>query len=805
MRTRTWRGKTWFVAAAVLAAVNTLFTGPFTPRVEALPAGFTDTLIGTFTQPTSVEVLPGGDLLVFEKQGAIRRLAPNGTVSTVGTIDVTGCAGGERGLLGAAIDPAFPTNGVIYAYATRPTGVGCANTLSRFTISGGTLVPGSEQVLIDNIVWAATNHNGGSVEVGRDGFLYLSVGEGAVTSRAQNLGSLGGKILRVTTSGQPAPGNPFLASPGHGPCARIGQSATVCEEVYAYGLRNPFRMAFDPNSATTRFRINDVGANTWEEVNDGIAGANYGWPEREGPCPNGQVPPCSPSGAGLTDPVTSYPSGYIVGGAFVPNGWWGAGYDGAYVFADGGSGDMWSISAQGIVNYGAPLSTGLSVATDFTFGVRNGERAMFYVNNGNGQLRKIVGPNAATSEPAGPAYVGGLTTLPPTTVPPPIPGAFAFNAYPAAQRVLDTRNGIGGPVGRTVGGQPRTVALGVPAGASAAFVNITLDNGTGPEDQCRPPSYLVAWKPGTARPSTSNANVGGCDVAANSTVVQVDAGGAMTIEVYADVHVIVDVLGYYSVANSPVTAGRFQAVTPARLLDSRATTSPGNEYSRADSGNTSVVRFAVAGRAGVPAGARTVSLTVTAIGPGSDAPGYVTAYAGGTAQPPTSTVNHGGSADTRANLALVPVGADGTVELFLYQVANVVVDVGGWITSAADPTGTGGRLRLTEPTRIADSRNGIGVSQLAPAGQVTLEPVGVPVTATAIAQNVTMASRAPGWICATPNPWAGGDVSIQNARAANQDRPATAFTTLGPGPAPRLRYCSQDVADVIVDVFGWFE
>ena len=75
--------------------------------------------------------------------------------------------------------------------------------------------------------------------------------------------------------------------------------------------------------------------------------------------------------------------------------------------------------------------------------------------------------------------------------------------------MLDTRNAIGGPTGRLVGGQPRTVTLGVPAGASAALVNFTLDNGVGPEAQCRPPSYLVAWKPGTAKPATSNANVGG--------------------------------------------------------------------------------------------------------------------------------------------------------------------------------------------------------------------------------------------------------------------------------------------------------
>lgn len=796
------RTRSLFVAMAVLAGTAVLSSA--TPA-HAVPAGFTDTLVTTVTGPTAVKVLPGGDLLVLEKQGVFRRVAADGTVTSAGSITV--CPQGERGLLSAALDPAFATNGTIYVYATRPGGGGvCHNRLSKFTMVGGTLSAASEQILVDNLVWSATNHNGGTVEVGRDGNLYLSVGEGADTSRAQNLGSLGGKILRVTTTGAPAPGNPYLTTAGHGPCARQGQNPAVCEEIFASGLRNPFRMAFDPNSATTKFRINDVGDSTWEEVDEGIAGANYGWPTREGPCLRGQNAGCTPDPA-FVEPLTAYQNGYIVGGAYVPNGWWGASYDGAYLFADGAANDAWTMNAAGAVNYGTPFTTtDLSVATDFAFGVRNGERALFYVNNGNGQVRKIVGPNAATGDPAGPAYLGSPAgPVPPGPPIPTLPGAHAFTAYPDAQRVLDTRNAIGGPTGRLVGGQNRTVALGVPSGASAAFVNITLDNGTSPEEPCRPPSYLVAWKPGTPAPATSNANVGSCDVAANSAVVQVDAAGAIQISAYADVHAIIDVLGYYTPAPGAVAAGRFRGVTPTRLLDTRAPAGPGNDHTRTDSGNSSLVRFPVAGRGGVPANATTVSLTVTAIGPGSDASGYVTAYAGGSARPATSTVNHTGSFDTRANLALVPIGPDGSVELYLYQVANVVVDVGGWITSAGDAPGTAGRLRLTEPTRIADSRNGIGVPPLAPGGQVTLEPTGIPANATALAQNVTMVSHAAGWICATPNPWGGGDVSIQNARTANQDRPATAFTTLGPGPQPRLRYCSQEVADIIVDVFGWFE
>jgi glucose/arabinose dehydrogenase len=786
------------LAATIAAAAALVTIGVAAPPAAAVPAGFTDTaVVGTaFSSPTAVKVLPGGRLLVLEKGGGVKVVQTDGSVTTAGQFSV--CAQGERGLLSAALDPGFATNGVLYVYMTRDPGGGCRNTLVKVTMAGSTIDVAGEQVLVDNIQWSATNHNGGTVEVGRDGYLYLSVGEGANAARAQDLGSLGGKILRLTTSGDPAPGNPFLAAAGHGRCARSGQSAAVCEEIYALGLRNPFRIAFDPNAGMTRFRINDVGQNTWEEVDEGAAGANYGWPNCEGPC--------SPANPAYTDPLTYFETGYVVGGAFVPDGWWGSAYDGGYLFADGATNDMWLLAADGSVNYAAPFaSSNLSVTTDLAFGVRNGERAMFYVNNGNGQLRKIVGPNAATSDPAGPAYLGGSGGQQPPPITP-TPGAHVFTAYPTAARVFDSRNGIGAPVGKVAGGQTLTVPLGVPAGASAALVNITLDNATpDPEQQCAAPSYLVAWKPGTAMPPTSNANVGSCDVAANVGVLAVDAAGATDIQVYADTHVILDVLGYYTEAPNAVAAGRFVGVTPARLLDTRAAAGGTNPYVRTDSGNESVVSFPVAGRDGVPANATTVSLTVTAIGPGSDAGGYVTAYAGGTPRPATSTVNHTGSGDTRANLALVPVGADGTVELYLYQVANVVVDVGGWVTSAADPAATSGRLRLTTPTRIADSRNGLGVSPLTPNGQVVLEPVGVPEGAGAIVQNVTMVSHAPGWICATPNPWAGGDVSVQNARQAGQDRPAMTFTTLGPGPQPRLRYCSQDNADIIVDVFGWFE
>ena len=226
-------------------------------------------------------------------------------------------------------------------------------------MSGGALSPASEEVLVDNIAWAATNHNGGTVEVGRDGFLYLSVGEGAVMARAQDLASLGGKILRVTTTGQPAPGNPFLTAAGHGPCARAGQSAAVCDEIYALGLRNPFRTAFDPNSATTRFRINDVGAGAWEEVDDGSAGANYGWA-----VPGGAVPDRSDrellADPNFTAPRTAYPRTPSAASSSVEPSCRTAGgvppTTAATCSPTAPSNKMWLLNAAGAVDYNAPFA-----------------------------------------------------------------------------------------------------------------------------------------------------------------------------------------------------------------------------------------------------------------------------------------------------------------------------------------------------------------------------------------------------------------------------------------------------------------
>ncbi len=106
------------IAGALLVAACLVAVPTASPAL-AVPAGFADSLVGSFTQPTAVKVLPGGDLLVLEKGGTFQRVAANGSISAAGTIDV--CSGNdERGLLSAALDPTFATTGTIYVYATRP-------------------------------------------------------------------------------------------------------------------------------------------------------------------------------------------------------------------------------------------------------------------------------------------------------------------------------------------------------------------------------------------------------------------------------------------------------------------------------------------------------------------------------------------------------------------------------------------------------------------------------------------------------------------------------------------------------------
>jgi glucose/arabinose dehydrogenase len=238
-------------------------------HAATVPSGFSETLVATgLASPTAMQFAPDGRLFVSEQGGRLR-VVKDGALLAAPFLTVTVNSSGERGLLGIAFDPAFQTNHFVYVYYTA-TSPAIHNRVSRFTASGDVAVAGSEVVIFDlDNLSGATNHNGGAITFGPDGKLYIAVGENANSANAQSMTTVLGKMLRINKDGSIPTDNPFYAS-------TTGKNRAV----WALGLRNPFTFAFD--AAGGELFINDVGESTWEEINDGVAGSNYGWPDTEG-------------------------------------------------------------------------------------------------------------------------------------------------------------------------------------------------------------------------------------------------------------------------------------------------------------------------------------------------------------------------------------------------------------------------------------------------------------------------------------------------------------------------------------------
>ncbi len=255
------------VPIVFVAVVAMLVQSPL--HAATVPPGFTETLVASgLSSPTAMQFAPDGRLFVAEQGGRLR-VIKDGVLLPTPFLTLTVSAAGERGLLGVAFDPQFATNRFVYVYYTATTPA-VHNRISRFTANGDVAVAGSEMVLLDlNNLSSATNHNGGALAFGGDGKLYVAVGENANGANAQSFGNLLGKMLRLNSDGSIPTDNPFF-----------GSTSGNNRAIYSLGLRNPFTFAFSPGF--DRMFINDVGQNTWEEINDGLAGANYGWPDTEG-------------------------------------------------------------------------------------------------------------------------------------------------------------------------------------------------------------------------------------------------------------------------------------------------------------------------------------------------------------------------------------------------------------------------------------------------------------------------------------------------------------------------------------------
>jgi glucose/arabinose dehydrogenase len=213
-----------------------------------------------------------------------------------------------------------------------------------------------------------------------------------------------GKILRITRDGFIPPTNPFQgANSARCNVTGITTPGNWCQETFASGLRNPFRIAFDPNAAGTRFFINDVGQGTWEEISEGISGADYGWNIREGPCATGSTTNCGPQPAGLINPIFSYQhtnncsaagvaGNSISGGAFVPNGVWRTQFDGAYLFGEFVCGKIFQLTPNGSGFTESEFLTRPEIGNIVTmiFGPHQNTQALYYTTfAGGGQVRRI--------------------------------------------------------------------------------------------------------------------------------------------------------------------------------------------------------------------------------------------------------------------------------------------------------------------------------------------------------------------------------------------------------------------------------
>ncbi len=347
----------WLASLALLAP-----GGPV--LATTLPSGFSETVVASgLSNPTAMAFAPDGRLFVCQQGGQLR-VIKNGALLPAPFLTVPVDSIGERGLLGVAFDPDFGVNGYVYIYYTLNSSPR-HNRVSRFTANGDTALPGSETVILElDSLTSSTNHNGGALHFGPDGKLFIATGENNVTSYSQSLSSLLGKILRINPDGSIPLDNPFY-----------NQTIGNRKSIWALGLRNPFTFAFQPGAG--RMFINDVGQSRFEEINDGLAGANYGWPIVEGPSLSYRAPlyyyghesGCAITGGAFYNPTTvQFPPDYV----------------GKYFFADYCAGRIRRLDPSTATQ--TSFASGVGSPVDLAVGP---EGSLYYISIWDGQVRRI--------------------------------------------------------------------------------------------------------------------------------------------------------------------------------------------------------------------------------------------------------------------------------------------------------------------------------------------------------------------------------------------------------------------------------
>jgi glucose/arabinose dehydrogenase len=293
-----------------------------------VPDGFSRAVFasGLSDRGTAMALAPDGRIFVCQQNGQLR-VVKNGALLATPFVSLTVNNNSERGLLGVAFDPNYANNRYVYVYYTTNSAP-IHNRVSRFTASAGNqdvAEAGSELQILNLPQLSAGNHNGGAIHFGADGKLYVAVGDNANGANSQTLNTRLGKMLRINSDGGIPTDNPFYA-----------MASDSNRAIWAMGLRNPFTFAFQPG--TGRMHINDVGEGTWEEINLGQAGKNYGWPGEEGRATNPvhEPPIFTYKHSQGTDNLSMMTGFVITGGAFYnpPTVMFPAHYVGSYFFAD---------------------------------------------------------------------------------------------------------------------------------------------------------------------------------------------------------------------------------------------------------------------------------------------------------------------------------------------------------------------------------------------------------------------------------------------------------------------------------------
>jgi glucose/arabinose dehydrogenase len=495
---------------ALLAPLLVLLLTPAAPMSAATYSvpRFSDTaVVQGLSSVTDFAFTPDGRMLVLEKGGRVL-VVVNGALQTTPALDIIANVddGNEKGLLGICLHPGFATNGYVFLYYTTNTP---RNRISRFTLSGNTINPLTEVVILDNIEATNGNHNGGTILIGPDGKLWAAPGDsGTGGAKAQILSAtspsrFNGKVLRMELDGSPAAGNPFLADTNKEP------------RIWAYGFRNPFRFSFRPSNGS--IYIGDVGQSTREEIDVGVAGGNFGWPYMEGFIQQPSGPGPCPVTTTCLPPVFDYVRTVgttVTGGVFVTGNAYPAFLQNRYVFGDYGADWIRYLefdSNNALVGGLQNLATGAEGPVAFHQGP---DGYLYYAAIKVGKIYRVnSGKNFHTVRPC---------------------------------RVFDTRDTTGpwgGP--RLAAGADRTFTVGGRCGilttARAVSVNVTV---TEPADF----GFLTLFPVGAAPPLASTINFRPGQTRANNAVVTLGPAANLVVRAgmaSGGVHVILDVNGYF--------------------------------------------------------------------------------------------------------------------------------------------------------------------------------------------------------------------------------------------------------------------